>query len=125
MTLSTLHRVILPKCYTQNRVFCETIKLLRKYYITTIIIYNTVSISSVFYLLRYFNTKQHQKYYIAYIYRNQHRLFRKNMHNTYYTDSTYLPTYLFIIIVNSKIFVQINRRSWKEGWWFRHCVVIL
>jgi len=64
MTVSTLHRVILPKCYTQNRVFCETIKLLRKYYVIKIIIYNTISISSVYYLLRYFNTKQHSKYNI-------------------------------------------------------------
>jgi len=66
MTVSTLHRVILPKCYTQNRVFCETIKLLRKYYVITIIIYYTVSISSVFYLLRYSNTK-HSKYYTIHI----------------------------------------------------------
>lgn len=67
MTVSTLHRVILPKCYTQNHVFCETIKLLRKYYVITIIIYYTDSISSVFYLLCYSNTKQHSKYYTIHI----------------------------------------------------------
>lgn len=94
MTVSTIHRVILPKRYTKSCFFCDIIKPLRKYYhiITTIIIIIKYLLSSICYVILI----QITIYYTQPI-QNQHIILFRIKYILHYIYYIYYEYYYYIL----------------------------